>query len=181
MANLPMKDDLHGGSLLAHADRYMKPSWADGGLYYPRNDTVADEDGNHTYVEPMTGNVLLGYARLNVPDGLWGLYNEPWSPNHFVEPALVAIGDNVDVGRAVFDPETRALDFSVRCRGGDAASNTAVISNLPADGSWKLRCDGEEFRFPLINMQNAMGRLSCVERPAASRYAVQPEGCAISC
>jgi hypothetical protein len=96
----------------------------------------------------MTGNVLLGYARLNVPDGLWGLYNEPWSPNHFVEPALVAIGDNVDVGRAVFDPETRALDFSVRCRGGDAASNTAVISNLPADGSWKLRCDGEEFRFP---------------------------------
>src|SRR5690349_12935893 len=143
-----MGDEASLGGLLAHADRYMTPSWADGGLYYPRNDTVADEDGNRVLVEPMTGNVLLGYARLNVPDGLWGLYNEPWSPDHFVEPALVAIGDNVDVGRAVFDAKTRALHFSVRCRGDDAASNTVVIGNLPADGSWKVRCDREEFRFP---------------------------------
>lgn len=96
----------------------------------------------------MTGNVLLGYARLNVPDGLWGLYNEPWSPDRFLEPMLVAIGDNVDVGRAVFDPETRALHFSLRCREGDAATNTAVIGNLPDDGSWKIRCDGEELGFP---------------------------------
>ena len=143
-----MGDEASLAGLLAHADRYMNPSWTDGGLYYPRNDTVIDENGNRVLVEPMTGNVLLGYARLNVPDGLWGLYNEPWSPDRFLEPMLVAIGDNVDVGRAVFDPETRALHFSLRCREGDAATNTAVIGNLPDDGSWKIRCDGEELGFP---------------------------------
>jgi hypothetical protein len=147
-----MGDEASLAGLLAHADRYMNPSWTDGGLYYPRNDTVTDENGNRVLVEPMTGNVLLGYARLNVPDGLWGLYNEPWSPDRFLEPMLVAIGDNVDVGRAVFDPETRALHFSLRCRGGDAATNTAVIGNLPDDGSWKIRARARSLDFLLIKM-----------------------------
>src|SRR5215831_3714909 len=30
-----------------------------------------------TVSEPMSGNALLGYARLDIPDGLWHLYNEP--------------------------------------------------------------------------------------------------------
>ncbi|MFB9265612.1 hypothetical protein ACFFWD_21075, partial [Bradyrhizobium erythrophlei] len=46
--------------LLAHADRYMAPTWLDGGLYYPRNDMVENADGIRTLVEPMSGNVLLG-------------------------------------------------------------------------------------------------------------------------
>ncbi len=74
------------GGVLAHADRFMAPTWADGGLYYPRNDTLTDADGHRTEIEPMTGNVLLGYARLNVPDGLWGLYNRPWGPEHHTNP-----------------------------------------------------------------------------------------------
>lgn len=65
------------GGLLAHADRYMRPTLIDGGLYYPRNDIAEDAAGNRTLVEPHTGNVLLGYARLNVPDRLWDLYNRP--------------------------------------------------------------------------------------------------------
>ena len=78
--------------VLAHADRYMAPTWRDGGLYYPRNDTPTDADGNRTEIEPMTGNVLLGYARLNVPDGLWGLYNSSLGCEHFAEPALTELG-----------------------------------------------------------------------------------------
>jgi Linalool dehydratase/isomerase len=61
------------GGLLDHADRFMNPSWQDGGLYCPRNDALTDESGNRTEIEPMSGNVLLGYARLNVQDGLWTL------------------------------------------------------------------------------------------------------------
>ena len=45
-------------------------------------------EGNPTMMEPLTGNALLGYARLNVPDGLWKLYNVPWTESHFAEPAL---------------------------------------------------------------------------------------------
>src|SRR5205823_10116466 len=70
-----MGDEATLRGLLEHADRFMNPSWRDGGLYYPRNDSPTDEHGNRTGMEPLSGNVLLGYARLNVPDGLWGLYN----------------------------------------------------------------------------------------------------------
>jgi hypothetical protein len=86
--------------LLAHADRFMNPTWREAGLYYPRNDTPTDAAGNRTEIEPMSGNVLLGYARLNVPDGLWGLYNEPWGPAHHVEPAIVEVERDVEISRA---------------------------------------------------------------------------------
>lgn len=51
-------ETLHG--MLRHADRFMNPTWRDAGLYYPRNDALADAHGHRVEVEPMTGNVLLG-------------------------------------------------------------------------------------------------------------------------
>jgi phage tail sheath protein FI len=62
-------------SLLEYADTFMSPTWRAGGLYYPRNDELVDDAANRTEFEPMTGNVLLGYARLNVEDGLWKFFN----------------------------------------------------------------------------------------------------------
>lgn len=97
-AEMGDRETLEG--LLAHADRYMAPTWRDGGLLYPRNDTATDADGHRTEVEPMTGNVLLGYARLDVPDGLWGLYQHPWPAGHHDEPALVEVDRDVEVSRA---------------------------------------------------------------------------------
>jgi hypothetical protein len=88
------------GGLLTHADRYMSPRWANGGLYYPRNDVVSDSEGNRTLLEPMSGNVLLGYARLNIPDGLWHFYNDAWSNSRFKEPAIIEVGSDIDISQA---------------------------------------------------------------------------------
>jgi hypothetical protein len=86
--------------LLAYADRYMKPTRRDGGLYYPRNDRQHDDDGHYIEVDPMVGNVLLAMARLNVPDGFCKLFNSPWPPDHFELPALTAVEPDVDVREA---------------------------------------------------------------------------------
>jgi hypothetical protein len=129
--------------LLAHADRYMAPTWLDGGFYYPRNDTVEDADGNRTLVEPMSGNVLLGYARLNIPDGLWHLYNEPWQRSHFDEPALARVASDVDVSRAVFDSRTNTLNFALQ-RCGSRGDGVVLLSNVLSRGPWSLHCDGGE-------------------------------------
>ena len=56
--------------LLTYADRYVNQTWRDGGLTCPRNDQRFAAGGNPTLVDPLTENVLLGYARLNVPDGV---------------------------------------------------------------------------------------------------------------
>ena len=92
----------------------MNPTWADGGLYYPRNDTVEDRGGNRTMIEPMSGNALLGYARLNIPDGLWHFYNDPWEASHFEEPAVSRVGDDVDISLALFDKSANRLKLAWR-------------------------------------------------------------------
>jgi hypothetical protein len=123
---------LHG--LLDHVDRFMSPTWRDGGLYYPRNDTKTDADGNRIEMEPMTGNVLLGYARLNVPDGLWCLYNEPWDRARLDEPALTAVDRNVDVSQAEVIDGT--LHARLRRAPGLPGDGTVTISRLP--GRWTV-------------------------------------------
>jgi hypothetical protein len=46
--------------ILKHADAYLKPSWSNGGLYYPRHDEKYDIDGNWKFVDPVTGNACIG-------------------------------------------------------------------------------------------------------------------------
>jgi Linalool dehydratase/isomerase len=141
-----MGDETTLNGLLAHAERFMNPTYMKGGLYYPRNDTFADADGNRVEVDPMTGNVLLGYARLNVKDGLWKLYNEPRRPGQHSEPGLIAIATNVDVSRAYFDGEKKELVFTVQRRSNLAGDGVVQLGNLAAPGSrWTLRdADGVE-------------------------------------
>ncbi len=129
--------------LLTHADRYMAPRWRDGGLYYPRNDSMEDAGGNRTLMEPMSGNVLLGYARLNVPDGLWHFYNEPWDDTHFAAPALLRVAPDVDVSKAVFDPLANRLEFSLQQIESSASDGTVLLGNISSRGPWELRCDGD--------------------------------------
>ena len=136
-AEMGDQDTLAG--LLGHADRFMSPAWRDGGLYYPRNDTPNDEDGTRLEVEPMTGNVLLGYARLNVPDGLWGLYNQPWDRGHFAEPALTAADRDVEVSQA--EVTGGALRTRLRRLPGLPGEGTVTVSRVVGRGRWTVSAD----------------------------------------
>ena len=124
--------------LLAHADRYMAPTWRSGGLHYPRDDAETDAEGNRTLVEPLTGNVLLGYARLNVPDGLWKLYNEPWDRARFDEPTLADVSPDVDLAEASFDRTRRALTFTIRRRDDRKGDGIVTLRNVDESARWDL-------------------------------------------
>jgi hypothetical protein len=127
--------------LLAHADAHMRPTWKDGGLYYPRNDASWSADGRLTYMDPLTGNALLAYARLNVPDGLRMLYENPWRADHFTQPALTDKPDAVDVLRARVADDGKALALVLRPRDAlDAAR--MELTNVPAGAGWSLLLDG---------------------------------------
>jgi Linalool dehydratase/isomerase len=130
--------------MLSHADAYMSPKWRDGGFYYPRNDTIEDAQGNRTAIEPMSGNVLLGYARLNIPDGLHGLYSSVWDKARFAEPCLSFVADDIDVSRAVFDRNAHALQFRLQRNPAAAGDGTVRLSNMRSRGDWILRSDGDE-------------------------------------
>jgi hypothetical protein len=136
---------LHG--LLAYADAHLGPEWQSGGLFYRRNDEASDDQGRATLIDPLTGNVMLGYARLNIPNGLWRMYNRPLDPDHHLLPALVGVAEDVDVSQAVFDRQAGELTFTVRRRTdvpqrGAVKAGTVEIGRLSGQGSWSLRRDG---------------------------------------
>lgn len=138
-----MGDHATLAGLERHAERYMAPTWRDGGLFYPRNDTPQDAKGHHTLMEPMCGNVLMGYAALNVPDGFWKLYNEPISAEERRQPALTKVGDGVDVMQARFDAATQQLHFRLRPCVSSGDGFDVVIGRIADSGPWTLSLDGK--------------------------------------
>lgn len=103
--------------LLNHADKFMNPTWRNGGLFYPRNDQESDEDGHPTTVDPFTGNSGIGYARLNILDGQRKMWLEPWT-SEYVANAPYADGldlsSGVDFLRGSWDEEGKAFIVTVR-------------------------------------------------------------------
>jgi len=140
-----MGDNDRRDGLLKHADTYMAPTWLDGGLYYPRRDDRTDTDGHRVEIEPMSGNVLLGYARLNISDGLWGLYNKPWGADHFDEPALTAVDRDIEVSRAeVVDGVLKTRLQRRTDLPALADRGTVTVSRVLGRGRWRLSVDGTD-------------------------------------
>ena len=84
----------------------------------------------------------MAYAALNVPDGLWRLYNEPWDAAHHSQPALVRLDDDIDVLQARYDADARQLRFALRPLSTKPSESGFVVGRLPTRGSWELKCDG---------------------------------------
>lgn len=166
--------------LLSHADTFMSPTYLDHGLYYPRNDQKADADGNRTEIEPMSGNVTLGYARLNVPDGLWGLYNTPWPQDHFAQPALTHVARDVDVSQAeVIDGilHTRlartpglltGTGYRLLEEDSDVEAGSVTMENLPQD--FEVLVDGVPAS---ENLVHGTGTSVTIQVPDAGPHRIQ--------
>jgi hypothetical protein len=129
--------------LLAYADQFLNPLWQDGAYFYQRRDGWFDQDGRLSAMDPHTGNALLAYARLNVPDGLRKLYAKPWDESHFGEPALIDMPDDLDVYGARYEADSASLWLNVRCGGNTGHAAKIGIANVWNRGDWSLRLDGE--------------------------------------
>jgi hypothetical protein len=100
--------------LLAYADKHMQPAWQDGGLFYPRQDRPLDPEGRYAFMDPLTGNALLAFARLCPPGGLQSLYCDGWSAaDRADQPALREVNADVDVLAAAFDADANMLQFTL--------------------------------------------------------------------
>jgi hypothetical protein len=126
--------------LLNHADRHMSPTYEKGGIYYPRNDSSWDADGNMIYMDPLTGNSLLGYARLNVPDGLMHFYNQTGGGGDLSKPVLEDMVPRVDVTRAYH--QGNRLNLTMQSRDDGPVSVKLTISRVDSAKAWSLERDG---------------------------------------
>ena len=158
LSELGRAEELKG--LLAYADTYLDPTWENGGLYYPRNDTpfvFDDGDGEGvrwTHMDPFSGNAAIGYARLNVPNGQREMYESPWTRKslsktpwidniHFVHPE-----QGVSILRGLWDEHEKALILTVKgwnfegSKCNERATVTPVARGLE-NGSWRVYVRGK--------------------------------------
>jgi hypothetical protein len=136
--------DEHSG-LLNHADRFLSPEWDKGGLFYPRHDVQRDGDGNWIYMDPLSGNAAIGYARLNVPNGQRRMWEAPWTKEDVQCRAWVdgvGLGTGVDFLRGGWDDGIGGLVLTMRTwHGGDVKVNP-VIKGLEK-GVYGIYIDGQ--------------------------------------
>jgi hypothetical protein len=162
--------------LLAYADRYMNPTWERGALYYPRHDAPYDDAGNMTFMDPVTGNAMLAYARLNVSDGMWSLYNRPFGPEHFRQPALEDVSGDADVLGAAFNAERQLLQMAVRSRSGKASQATLHLANVPTNRSWVVRHDRQVIMTSAQDRHGDVVRLTLPLTPRTTHVVLEVTG-----
>lgn len=149
--------------LLKHADAYLNPSWSKGGLYYPRNDTREDLDGNWLFVDPVTGNGAIGYSRLNVPDGQKKMWENAWTSEHVrgsVAIEDVGFASDVDFLRCQWVTESElgftGLLLTMRTWNGETKVIRPKVVGLPA-GTYDVYIEGS---FARSHTQNTTEKLS---------------------
>lgn len=142
LSELGKKKEL--ADILEDLDNRMNPTWESGGLYYPRNDGVYDDDWNLIHMERHSGNSGIAYARLNVEDGQKKMWEKPWTreilqSRPFVDGVTYA--DGVDFLRGVWDENARAMIVTLRSWSGDERKIRLQVKNLPK-GDWDVYVNG---------------------------------------
>ena len=92
----------------------------------------------------MTGNVLVGFARINPKDGLWEIYNRPWEKSHFAEPFISDVDYlQASVTRAVFDNKKDALVVTLAPGPVESTEVSFTVHQLATTKTYELIKDGE--------------------------------------
>jgi hypothetical protein len=134
-------DDETLAGLLKYADTRLGSVSEDGAFWYLRNDDVESE----AYCSALTGNVLLGAARLNVKDGFYRLFNEPWpaeAPARELELVDVDFPNVLIVRARANEEQTRIAIGTVPGADGVASSSIGVTGVDAAD--WTVEVDGRQ-------------------------------------
>ncbi len=143
LSELGKKKEL--GDLLEYADSRLEPTWEKGGLFYPRNDDLLDNEHNMIHMEPHSGNSGIGYARLNVEDGQKKMWDKPWTREILQSRPYVdgiTFADGVDLLRGLWDEDAHAMIVTLKSWSGEARKITLQVNNLPK-GNWAVYVNGE--------------------------------------
>ena len=130
--------------LLAYADESLGKTRENGGLFYPHWNLPNDDNDEWIHMDPFTGNVAIGYARLNVKDGQKLMFERPWTRNFLAAwPWIdgVSLSQGIDTLRGTWDEENDALVLTMRSWNHSRVAAEPVARNLEA-GIWAVYIDG---------------------------------------
>ncbi|TVY78925.1 Linalool dehydratase/isomerase [Fusarium oxysporum f. sp. cubense] len=144
--------------LLDFADAKLRPTWENGGLYYPRNDARDDDSGEWAHMDPFSGNAGIGYARLNVTDGQKKMWDRPWTRDFLaIQPWIdnLDLSQGVDYLRGLWDRDEKALIVTMKSWNGDEATVEPIARNLER-GTWVVYVNGKLVKCDTVGQSDSL-------------------------
>ena len=135
--------------MLEYADQYFNPSWLDGGYYYPHTSDYQenfhrDDEGKIANISPVTGNYLIGFARLMPKDGMWSLYNRARGALFFAQPYINGVDYlQASVSQAYYDSGKEALIVTIVPGPATSHATTFTVNQLDPATRYEIFRDGE--------------------------------------
>ncbi|KIL87247.1 hypothetical protein FAVG1_09805 [Fusarium avenaceum] len=144
--------------LLDFADEKLRPTWENGGLYYPRNDARQDDSGEWAHMDPFSGNASIGYARLNVTDGQKKMWDRPWTRDFLATQPWI---DNLDLSqgvnylRGLWDGDENALIVTMKSWNSEEVTVEPIARNLER-GTWVIYVNGEPVKCHTVGESDSL-------------------------
>jgi hypothetical protein len=131
--------------LIAWCKDFYKPTLENGMLHYPvGEDTYINlsKDAWTPWPQALTG-VLVTFAAVNPPNGVWKLHNRPFTDRDFESPQITGLDyPNIMLKRAIYDFEKEALVITT-APGTGSGIKPITITKLDPSRIWQVLVDGE--------------------------------------
>lgn len=90
-------------------------------------------------MDPFSGNAAIGYARLNVEDGMKKICDDPWTQEVSSQPWIVGmnLAGGVDFSRGLWDAERGLLIITMRTWDRSTQVLRPTLKNL-SPGIWEV-------------------------------------------
>jgi hypothetical protein len=132
-------DEKTASNILAWMEKNCFPKWIEGKYCYPRNDEKK--------ITPLF-NVMAVIAELNLKNGIWALYNQPWRDNYFNQPFVSGVEyPKAIVKQAYYDNKKDALAVTL-LPGDKSVKNTSfLINQLNKDKVYSVSKNGQRIGY----------------------------------
>jgi hypothetical protein len=130
-----MGDEKTAKDLIAWTEKNCFPQWDGGKYFYPRNDELK-----------ITAlfNVASAIAELNLKNGIWAIYNQPWKEDFFKQPFI----SNVEFPKAIvkqayYDNRKDVLVVTLAPGAGGVKSTSFSVNQLDKSKKYSITRNGQ--------------------------------------
>jgi hypothetical protein len=130
-----MGDVKTANSLIDWMEKNCLPKWIDNKYLYPRNDE-----------KKITAlfNVMAAIAELNIKNGVWAMYNQPWKEAYFNQPYISGVEHpKAAVKQAYYDNKKDALAVTLLPGQKGVANTSFAVNQLDKSKDYSIRKNGQ--------------------------------------
>jgi hypothetical protein len=134
-----MGDEKTANYLIGWMEKNCSPRWIDNKYFYPRDDEKK--------ITPLF-NVTAALAELNVKNGIWAMYNQPWKDDYFAQPFISGVEyPKVVVKQAYYDNKKDVLAIALLPGEKDVNNTSFSVNQLDRSKVYSIKNNGQTIAY----------------------------------